>query len=106
MKVSQDEVFRQMYVPSCPICGQKISLAMKVDSDMPGQPSDLFWGPKASRRRICSQGAWFHFEVMNKGQLIQRVAYLMKKAEPPAAMATEEGVRVEGDKIFLQQQLL
>jgi len=106
MKVSQDEVFRQIYIPSCPICGESIHLAMKVTTDKPGQPSDIFWGPKPSRRRKCQQGAWFHFEVNERGRLIQRLAYLAGKAEPPEQMATEEVQPVQmtlGGGILIRQ---
>lgn len=81
--IKQNETFRQIRVPACPVCGEPINLAMKVDTDTPGQPSHMFWGFPGSRRRVCQAGAWFHFIADVDGEDVHRLAYLMKKAVGP-----------------------
>mgnify|MGYP003373466795 CR=1 FL=1 len=81
--IKQNEPFRQIQVQTCPVCGHKINLAMKVNSDTPGQPSHIFWGPPDGRRRVCSAGAWFHFIADVDGEEVHRLAYLMKRALGP-----------------------
>lgn len=108
MRVQQDNTFRQVAVSSCPICGQKIRLAMKVNTGTPGQPSDSFWGNPGARRRICQQGAWFHFVATEEEQEIHRLAYLMGEAAKPDNLPAdgEPGVRVESGRVIVQQSLL
>ena len=107
--IKQNEPFRQIPVPSCPICGHKLNQAMKVNTATPGQPSGLFWGEQGARRRVCEQGAWFHFVATVNGDEVHRLAYLMKRAEgpgEPVRAAPDDGpVQLTlGGKILIQQR--
>lgn len=81
--INQNEPFRQIEVKTCPVCGQRINYAMRVNSDTPAQPSAAFWGAPGARRCVCDSGAWFHFIADVDGEEVHRLAYLMKRATGP-----------------------
>ena len=67
-------------LPSCPICGSRVTLSALVDSDKPGFPDDPeFWGAPGDRAIKCQAGAWLHFRAGKE----QRLAYLRKLALKP-----------------------
>ncbi len=81
--IRQTEPFRQIEVKTCPVCGHDVDYAMKVNTAMAAQPSAAFWGTPGARRRVCEQGAWFHFIADVDGAEVHRLAYLMQRAEGP-----------------------
>lgn len=108
--VTKKEAFRQVKIGTCPICGQRIHLAMTVATGEPAQPSSVFWGQPGRRRRICERGAWFHFVVNDEeGDEVHRLAYLEQRAmmpSEPARPRPEDGpVQLAlGGKILIQQR--
>lgn len=82
-----DSAFREIGLGQCPVCGERIHLAMRVNTDTGGVPSHPFWGERGNRWAICQRGAWFHFRVVEDGRNIHRLAYLMKKAMEPSPEA-------------------
>ena len=70
-------------VPSCPMCGEKITMFAMWESDVVGVPdAPKFWGDKDKDARaiLHSEGAWVHFRVNgDRG----RLAYLALRARKP-----------------------
>lgn len=108
--ITRNEGLVPIHVPTCPICGHKISLARKAKGDKPGQPSSLFWGEPGTRFKLCHMGAWFHFVVIKDGKQLHRLAYLAGAAEPPEnpePWPTGSGqakARATENRITIQQQ--
>ena len=69
-------------VPSCPMCGERVTLFAMWESDTIGEPDiPSFWGEKGVDERavLHQSGAWVHFRVNgDRG----RLAYLKHRAKP------------------------
>lgn len=68
---------RPIVVPTCPICGETISLsAISETIEFNGSG---FWGDLGFRRIVHREGAHFHFQVIHPetGETAERYAFLV-----------------------------